>query len=162
MVGCVLWLINPCRLFNGKSCSYIHTGYIWFVNAEFVGNSFLMSPSIFVCTLLNGFKYCYLTLVIQFNINGLKSSKWSYISILPIHGVITGIFTLGQRGTGSNGNEVIFHIFQCLTIRWFLCLIQNTPWLGNLTPLLRFIWNILQSQLTRQMKKEQIIWKMFT
>ena len=32
--------INPCRLFDIKSCLYIYIKYIWFVNEQFVGNNF--------------------------------------------------------------------------------------------------------------------------
>ena len=39
LVGCVLQHINPCRLFNAKSCLYIHIEYICFVNEWFVGNN---------------------------------------------------------------------------------------------------------------------------
>ena len=30
--GLVLWYINHCRLFNAKSCLYMHIKYIGFVN----------------------------------------------------------------------------------------------------------------------------------
>ena len=38
-----------------------------------------MSQSSFVCTKLNGFKYCYEALTVQFNINYLYTVKWIYI-----------------------------------------------------------------------------------
>ena len=50
-----------------------------------------------VCTELNGFKYCYLTLVILFKI----------IHLLVYHRK----WTQGQSGPGSNGNEGVLHTF---------------------------------------------------
>ena len=32
LIGCVLWYINPFRLFNGRFCLYMYIKYIEFVN----------------------------------------------------------------------------------------------------------------------------------
>ena len=53
-----------------------------------------------VCT-----SYCYLTLVILFNINGFKSYKWFNISIWSIDGILTGHTALGVSGPGSNSSK---------------------------------------------------------
>ena len=52
----------------------------------------LSNSSCFICTKLNGFKYCYVLLIIQFNItnlfeqlNGFKFRKWLHVSIWPIN-----------------------------------------------------------------------------
>ena len=63
LVNCILRHINLCRLYNADSCFYILN--VWFVNETFVDNNS------FICTQLNGFKYCNLTLVILFNIHSL-------------------------------------------------------------------------------------------
>ena len=66
-----------------------------------------MSHSLFVCTHLNGFKYCYLTLIIQFDINHLYTNiKWLQIYIRPIDGTTS----LGQNEDRSNDNEEVLHI----------------------------------------------------
>ena len=44
---------------------------IGFVNKYFVDNIFKWAKDHFVCTQLNGFKYCYVTLTIKFNISYL-------------------------------------------------------------------------------------------
>ena len=79
MIGCVLWHIKSCGLFSIKSCYYINIKYIWFVNEQFLGINFYTNQGSFISTLLNGFntisficlqlngfKYCYLTLIILF------------------------------------------------------------------------------------------------
>ena len=66
----------------------------------------------FICTNLNGFKYCYFTLVILFNINGFKSSKWLNSFIWPIDGTQTGATTPGQSRPGSNNNKGVLNILQ--------------------------------------------------
>ena len=63
----------------------------------------LSNTNSFICTQLNGFKYCYLTLIIQSN----NSS---------IDGNLTGITTLGERETVSNVNERILHIPKTLRL----------------------------------------------
>ena len=50
------------------------------------------------------------TLVILFNINGFKSSKWLNCFIWHIDGILTGTTTLGQRRPRSNDNEGVLHI----------------------------------------------------
>ena len=52
LVGCVLWYINPCWLFNAKSGLYIYTIYMRFVNVKFLRNIFKPTRD----RLLNGFK----------------------------------------------------------------------------------------------------------
>ena len=74
---------------------------------------------------LNGFKYCYQTLIILFNIysficsqlNGFKCSKLLYSSIWPIDGTRTYPKTLDQSGIGSNGNERVLHILESFRTR---------------------------------------------
>ena len=72
-----------------------------------------MSQSSFVCTQLNGFKYCYFTFISLFNTNQLLAHSWIVwckekglnSSIWPIDGTLTGTTTLGQSGSGNNGNK---------------------------------------------------------
>ena len=77
-----------------------------------------MSQCSFICTQLNGLKYCYLTIVIQsksfvcIELNSFKYRKGLNISVWPIDENITSTTTLGQSGLWSNGNKGIFHIFQ--------------------------------------------------
>ena len=79
-----------------------------------------MSQSSFVCTQVNGFKFCYLTLIILFahykvllsntilfNINHLFA--YTYSSIWLVDGTLTGTTTLGQSGLGSYANEGVYH-----------------------------------------------------
>ena len=80
----ILWHINPCRLFNIKSCFYIHIQNICFANEFFISNNFqqtrahlftlserfqivLFNTNSFIGTQLNDFKYCYVILIIKFN-----------------------------------------------------------------------------------------------
>ena len=83
----------------------------------FEGNIiFLMNQWSFVCTQLNGFKYCYLVLIVKFNIHhlsyGFKSSKLVNCSIWHIDGTLIGATIPGQSGLGSNGYEGALHIPQ--------------------------------------------------
>ena len=64
LVVCSLWHIHPCRLFNAKSCLCIFIKYLWFVNELFEGKIFYTRQSSFVCTQLNGSKYCSLILIV--------------------------------------------------------------------------------------------------
>ena len=64
-----------------------------------------MSQNSFVCTHLNGFKYSYVKIVILFNVNCFKSSKWLNNSIWCIDRALTGTTTPVQSGPGSDGNE---------------------------------------------------------
>ena len=48
---------------------------------------------------------------------GFKYSKWLYTSIWTIDGTQTGTTTLGQSGSGSNGNEGVIHILQSSKMR---------------------------------------------
>ena len=85
----------------------------------------------FLCTQLNGLKYCYVILKIQFNINcsfaqlnGFKYCKWLSSFMGPIDGTLTNISSPGHFGPGSNHNENVLHISQrfpdwSLIIRWF-------------------------------------------
>ena len=57
--GRVLWRINPCRLLNAKSF-HIYILNIYDLETQFVENIFKR---------LNGFNYCYQTLIIQFHTN---------------------------------------------------------------------------------------------
>ena len=94
--GWLLWHINPWRLFNAKSSLYIYIKYFWFGlvgfygistivgylmpnsvytyisniwldNLYFVDNVFKQDIISYVCTQLNDFKYCYVTVTIQCN-----------------------------------------------------------------------------------------------
>ena len=57
-----------------------------------------------VCTQVNGFKYCYLILII------IPSKKFYLTHI----GALTGTTTPSQNEPESNGNEGAFHIPQTL------------------------------------------------
>ena len=59
----------------------------------------------FICTELNGFKYCYVILTIQFNIGHLFVLKWLNSSIWPIDWIQTDTTT-----SVSNGNEGVLNI----------------------------------------------------
>ena len=60
-----------------------------------------------ICTQLNGFKYCYLTPIILFNID--NNPYWKIEQFYSTHRWdITGTNNLSQSGPGSNGNESIF------------------------------------------------------
>ena len=54
--------------------------------------STIVNTNGFICTQLNGFKYCYLTLIIQSirdlftQLNSFKFRKWLHISIWPTNG----------------------------------------------------------------------------
>ena len=61
----------------------------------------LLSTGGFIYKQLNGFKPCYLTIVILFNINGFKTSKWLKSSIWPIVDALTGTTMPFQNGPGS-------------------------------------------------------------
>ena len=64
---------------------------------------------LFVCMQLKGFKNCYQTLKIKFNISYLFApSKISSMS--SIDGTLTSTTTSGHSGPGSNSNEVVLHI----------------------------------------------------
>ena len=79
-----------------------------------------MSQKSFVCTQLRGFKYLYLTLLVQFNIKslvcrqllGFKFSKWLNRSIWPINGTLTDTTTPSLSKPGCTGNEGALHIPQ--------------------------------------------------
>ena len=58
--GLVLGHINPYKLFNANSSFYIYIKHIWFVNYIFEHNIFKWVWTLFF-SLLNGFKYCYVT-----------------------------------------------------------------------------------------------------
>ena len=72
-----------------------------------------------ICAQLNGFKHCYIILIIQFNINvfftqlnGFKYTKWLRTFTGPIVECRTRTTTSGQSEPVSNGNEEILHILQ--------------------------------------------------
>ena len=65
----------------------------------------------FICTQLNGAKYCYVALTIQFNI-----SNFAHSSIWSINRTLLGTTTPGQSGSGSNGNEGVLQIPQSFRI----------------------------------------------
>ena len=67
-----------------------------------------MSWTSFVCTQLNGFKFCYLTQIILFSIN----QKWLNSSVWPLDMTLTSSTTLSPSGPGSNDNKGILHISQ--------------------------------------------------
>ena len=64
----------------------------------------------FICKHLNGFKYCYVTLTIQFNIICLQTIKGSKQFYLTHGGDSLSITTSGQSRPGSNDNEEVLHI----------------------------------------------------
>ena len=70
LVGWFLWHINPCRLFNAKSCLYIYIKYIWFGNSLY-RYIFKQAWAYFFCTQLNDIKYFYLIWIFLFTINHL-------------------------------------------------------------------------------------------
>ena len=78
----------------------------------------LFNTNSFICTLLNGFRYCYVIPIIQFKslvhtqLNGFKLSKWSNRSLWPIDGTLTGTSTPGQSESGNNDNDGVFQIHQ--------------------------------------------------
>ena len=62
--GLVLWHINHYWLFKAKSCLFISR--IYMICKHFVGNIFKWALAhFFFCTLLNGFKYCYVIIIIM-------------------------------------------------------------------------------------------------
>ena len=62
----------------------------------------------FICSQLNSFKKCYLTLFILF----VQYSKWLKSCVWPIVGNVTGTTTPGESEPVSNGNERVLHIPQ--------------------------------------------------
>ena len=68
-VVCVLWHINPSRLLNDKSCSYLSLYIYIFVSELFVGN-------IFKRAWIQFNSYCYLTLIILYSIDHLFAHEW--------------------------------------------------------------------------------------
>ena len=68
-----------------------------------------------ICLRTDGFKYCYLTLIIRFNIictllNRLKYGKWLNICIWLIDGTLTDISIPGLNRPQSNDIEGVLHI----------------------------------------------------
>ena len=101
----------------------------------------LSNTNSFICTQLKGFKYCFSTLIILFNITHpikcLNSSSW------PIDETLTGTTTPGQSGPKSNSNEEVLQIPQSsrTEISPSDCLMG-----GGLTPLPKWSLRILQPQ----------------
>ena len=58
--------------------------------------------------LLKGFKYCFVTLTVQFNTIISLSVKWLNSYLRSIHWTLTGITNPAHSGTGSNGKEVYY------------------------------------------------------
>ena len=131
LVGKVLSYINSCRLFNAKSCLYIYIKYIWFVKNILNKPELIFLHTVawlqvfhsntnnsiqcylFICTQLNGFKYCYVTLTIHFNsVIYQHIVKWLNSSIWPIDGTLISTIILGHSWSGSNGNESAIYIPQ--------------------------------------------------
>ena len=108
----------------------------------------LSNTDSFICTQLNGFRYCYLILTIQFNIS-LHTVKWLNSSIWPIDWTLTGATPLVKSGPGSNGNEGVPRILQnwSFTVRLFSVLSRTLVGVG-LTHQQRCSWRTPQSQLT--------------
>ena len=80
------------------------------------------------CTHLNGSKYCYDMLIIQFNVsfvftqlNSFKYSNWQNKIIWLVNGILTGTIILDQSGPGSNGIEGVPHIPYSSKTRTLLC-----------------------------------------
>ena len=71
----------------------------------------LSNTNSFIFTQLNGFKYYYVRLTIQFNSN-LLAHRWSNSSFQLIDWTLTCTTTLGQSGPRSNGNKMVLHILQ--------------------------------------------------
>ena len=72
---------------------------------------------LFVCTLLNGCKYCYIIQIILHSFvytesNGFKYSKWLSSSIWTIGRILTSTTIPDQSGPGSNDNGGILNILQ--------------------------------------------------
>ena len=100
----------------------------------------------FFCTQSYGFKYFYLMITNQFNINhlisqfnGFKYSKWLNSYFWLIDGTLTGSTPLGQNEPGSNSNEGVFHIPQRSKTRTspsdaVYCHIQDSRWVGESYP----------------------------
>ena len=64
--GLILWHINPCKLFNAKSSSYIHIKYIGFGLVVFYGISTLVSylmPSPVYTYILNIYDFVWFDLM---------------------------------------------------------------------------------------------------
>ena len=93
----------------------------------------------FICTQLNGLKYCYITLTIQFNISHFV--YWLNNSIWHIDWILKGTTSPGQGGSESNFNEGVLLIPQALRLEPHnQMLFSVIPRIllfigGNLTPL---------------------------
>ena len=57
----VLWHFKHSWLFYSKSSLYIYI-YIYMI-CKHILSTFLNEPDLIVCTQLNGFKYCYVTVI---------------------------------------------------------------------------------------------------
>ena len=82
----------------------------------------LSNTNSFICTQLNGFKHCYITITIKFNISHLFVHSWILNSFIwSKDGTLTGTTTPCQSWSRSNGNEGVLHIprTSSLTIRLF-------------------------------------------
>ena len=96
------WQINPYGLFNTKSYIYI---YIYMICKQIVSN-FIFTLEL-ICLHTNGFKYCYPTLIIQFNINHLPVQLNVFYNCYVTLTIISNI--------------------NCLhTFKWFQVLLSNT------------------------------------
>ena len=70
------------------------------------------SMNSFFCTLLNNFRYCYLTLTIQFNSHFMHTVKWSVCYIWSIGSTLSGVTTQSLSGGWNTGNGGILQIPQ--------------------------------------------------
>ena len=66
----------------------------------------------FICTQLNGFKYCYIILIIHFNSHLFAHKKWLINSIRPIDRTFSQTINPCLGGPETNSNEVVLYIPQ--------------------------------------------------
>ena len=87
----------------------------------------------FICSELNGFKHCYIIIIICVQLNGFESSRWLNSSIYPIDGTLIGTTNTTTRDQSSNWEW--WHIPQAARLKFhyqmFLCHIQDACWKGE-------------------------------